>query len=114
MTATLTFEVGDRFLAAAEEWGERRMQDREAAVETKAEQALLEIEHLASGGTAVSFSVDGREITHEPSDELAALLAEHAEATGLDEATLLKLHVDLFARAFLQDDASRPPNAPPR
>lgn len=113
---SLEFEVGDRFLAAAEEWGERRLTDTEDALETKAEQALLEIEHLVSGAYEVEFEVDGRTVVHEPTDELELFLAEQADETGLDEGTLLKLHVDLFARAFLEEarDEERPPDAPPR
>nr|WP_254270031.1 hypothetical protein [Halorussus aquaticus] len=110
---TVAFTVGDRFVEAAEEWGDNRMMDREDAVETKAEQALLEVEHLASGATDVSFEVEGRTVRHEASDELAALLAEQADETGLDESELLRLHVDLFSGAFREDDAVRPPNAPP-
>jgi len=113
---SLEFDVGDRFLAAAEEWAERRMTDTEDALESKAEQALLEIEHLVSGAYEVEFEVDGRTVVHHPTDELEAFLAEQAAETGLDESTLLKLHVDLFARAFLEEaeDETRPPDAPPR
>ncbi|NEU56990.1 hypothetical protein [Halorussus sp. MSC15.2] len=110
---TVEFTVGDRFVEAAEEWGDNRMMDREDAVETKAEQALLEVEHLVSGATDVSFDVEGRTVRHEASDELAALLAEQSAETGLDESELLRLHVDLFSGAFREDDAVRPPNAPP-
>jgi hypothetical protein len=104
----------DRFVAAAEEWGEARLEDRETALETKAEQALLEIEYLVSGRTEVSFDVDadaGR-IDYAPSDELSTLLSAQADDTGLDESTILRLHVDLFVGAFPGDD-DRPPNAPP-
>lgn len=109
---TLSFTVGERFFAAAEEWGDARLMESDEALSVKAEQALLEIEHLVSGATEVEFAVDGRTVHHEPSDDLAAFLATQAEETGLDEERLLKLHVDLFARAFLDED-SRPPNAPP-
>lgn len=109
---TLSFEADDRFVEAAAEWGEQWMQDEDEALETKAEQALLEIEHLASNAHEVEFRVEGRTIHHEPSDGLSELLARQAEETGLDESTLLKLHADLFTRAFL-DDGERPPNAPP-
>ena len=112
LVLTLSFQVGERFLAAAEEWADARLMDSEEALSVKAEQALLEIEHLVSGATEVEFAVDGRTVHHEPSDDLAAFLAAQAEETGLSEERLLKLHVDLFARAFLDDD-SRPPNAPP-
>ncbi|WP_240147495.1 hypothetical protein [Halorussus rarus] len=87
--------------------------DREDALETKVEQALLEVEHLVSGATEVEFEVEGLTVRHEASDELAALLAGQAEETGLDESELLGLHVDLFSGAFREDDAVRPPNAPP-
>jgi hypothetical protein len=87
--------------------------DRDEAVETKAEQALLEIEHLVSGATEVAFDVEDLTVRHEPSDELADLLAEQAEETGLSESAVLKLHVELFSGAFRDDDAVRPPNAPP-
>lgn len=110
---TLAFEVGDRFAEAAEEWGSRHLMDCDEAIETKAEQALLEIEHLASGATEIEFEVEGRTVRHEPSDDLAELLAEQAAETGLSEQYLLKLHVDLFSGAFRDDDAVRPPNAPP-
>ena len=110
---TLAFEVGDRFVEAAEEWGGDRLMDADDAIETKAEQALLEIEHLVSGATEVEFEVDGRTIRHEPSDELAELLAAQADETGLSETELLRLHVDLFSGAFREDDTVRPPNAPP-
>ena len=89
------------------------MIDREDAVETKVEQALLEVEHLVSGATEVTFEVEDRTVRHEASDELAELLAAQAEETGLDESELLRLHVDLFSGAFRDDDAVRPPNAPP-
>ncbi|MFB6206774.1 MAG: hypothetical protein ABEJ05_09655 [Haloglomus sp.] len=112
---SLSFEVGDRFLAAAEQWAESRMTDTEDALETKVEQALLEVEHLVSGAYEVEFSVDGRTVTHEPTDDLAAFLSRQAEATELDESTVLKLHVDLFADAFLEEagEEERPPNAAP-
>lgn len=110
---TLAFEVGDRFVEAAEEWGDNRLMDRDEAIETKAEQALLEVEHLASHATEVEFEVEGRTVRHEPSDELVDLLAAQADETGLPESELLGLHVDLFSGAFRDDDAVRPPNAPP-
>lgn len=111
---SLTFDVDDRLLAAAEQWAEARMTDLDDALETKVEQALLEIEHLVSDAHEVAFEVDGRTVTHEPSEELAALLARQAERTGLDESAVLKLHVDLFADAFQReaDAAERPPDAP--
>lgn len=87
--------------------------DTEEALETKAEQALLEIEHLVSGAHEVGFEVDGRTVRLDPSDELETYLERQAESKGLDEATVLELYVDLFARVFL-DDEERPPNAPPK
>jgi hypothetical protein len=110
---TLSIRASDRIVSAAEEWAEARMTDRETAIETKAEQALLEIEHLVSDATEVEFSVDGRTIHHEPSDELRAFLDAQAEETGLQPDTILKLHIDLFARVFLDEGDTRPPNAPP-
>jgi hypothetical protein len=63
----------------------------------------------------VSFEVDAEagELHYAPSDPLADRLAEQAAETELDEATLLRLHVDLFVGAFTSDDDERPPNAPP-
>lgn len=82
--------------------------DEEEAIETKAEQALLEIEHLVSGATDVEFTVEGDVIRHEPSDELERFLKRQAAESGLDPEELLRLHVDLFARVFLEDDTSQP------
>lgn len=110
---TLSFEPDERFLAAADEWADVRMMEREEALEAKAEQALLEIEHLVSGATEVEFAVDGTTIHHEPSDDLARFLEAQARDTGVEERILLKLHVDLFARVFLDEGETRPPNAPP-
>jgi hypothetical protein len=111
---SLTIHLTERFVAAADEWAEARLEERETAIETKAEQALLEIEYLVSGRTEVTFDVDAEagRIDYVPSDELSALLSAQADDTGLDEATLLRLHVDLFVGAFPGDD-DRPPNAPP-
>ncbi|WP_101298266.1 hypothetical protein [Halegenticoccus soli] len=111
---TIAVDVDDRFLDAVGEFADARMMDEEEALAVKAEQALLEIEHLVSGATEVAFSVDGRTIRHEPSDELRAFLGAQAAETGLGEDELLKLHVDLFARTFLDDDTVRPSNAPPK
>lgn len=110
---TLTFEVDDRFVDAADEWGDARLMKPEDALRVKVEQALLEIEHLVSGATEVEFEVDGRTVRHAPSDDLVAFLDRQADETGLDTSAVLKLHVDLFARVFLDGDTSRPPNAPP-
>lgn len=113
LTDTIAFDVDERFQAAAEEWGEARLMEFEDAMESKVEQALLEIEHLVSGATSVAFDVDGTTVRHHPSDDLAAFLADQAAETGLDESAVLKLHVDLFARVFLEEETERPPNAPP-
>jgi len=112
---SLEFTVNDRFLAAAEDWSEQRMTDTEDALETKVEQSLLEIEHLVSDAYEVDFEVDGRTVVHEPTDELAAFLDSQTEGTDLDESELLKLHVDLFASAFLEEveGEERPPDAAP-
>lgn len=111
----LTFEVSDRLYGAAEEWGERRLEDIDDALETKVEQALIEIEHLVSQSHDVEFGVDGREISYDPTEKLSALLARQADELGADESAVLKAHVDLYANAFLDDveDEQRPPDAPP-
>lgn len=111
---TITFEPSERFRDAAVEWGESRLMDPEAALKEKAEQAFLEIEHLVSGATSVDVQVEDGTISHEPSAELTAFLDAQAAETGLDPSRVLKLHVDLYARAYLDDDAVRPPNAPPK
>ena len=98
---TLAFEVSDRLYAAAEEWADRRLEDIDEAMETKVEQALLEVEHLVSQSHDVAFEVDGREVRYEPTAELAALLRRQAEESGIDESAVLKMHVDLYANAFL-------------
>jgi hypothetical protein len=113
LTDPIVFEVDERFRTAAEEWSEARLMDFEDAMAAKAEQALLEIEHLVADATEVEFEVDGQTITHHPSEEVAAFLAAQADETGLDESQVLKLHVDLFARVFLDDGIERPSNAPP-
>lgn len=112
---SLTFEVGDRLHEAAEAWAESRMTDTDEALETKVEQALLEVEHLVSGAYEVEFTVDGRTVTYEPTDALLTFLQTQTAGTDLDESALLKRHVDLFANAFLEDAEAeaRPPNAPP-
>ncbi|WP_336036921.1 hypothetical protein [Halobacterium yunchengense] len=110
----MEFEASDRLLAAADEWADKRMTDREDALETKVEQALLEVEHLVSGRQAVDFGVDGTTVTFEPSDDLAAFLDEQAADVDVDPATVLAMHADLFATVFLDNyDDERPPNAPP-
>lgn len=113
---SLTFEVGDRFMAAAEEWGESRLMEIEDALETKVEQALLEIEHLVSGAYEVEFEVDGHTVTYEPTEDLEAFLEKQSAGTDLDPSDVLEMHVNLFANAFLEEaeNEQRPPNAPPR
>lgn len=96
--------VSERFAAAADEWGDRRLLDDEAAIEAKAEQALLEIEHLVGGHEGVEFAVADGTIRYEPSAELSAFLDDQADRAGIDRATVLELYVDLFARVFLDDD----------
>lgn len=96
-------EPSDRFLAAANEWGERRMLDEEEAIRAKAEQALLEIEHLVSGRTEVEFTVEDGMVRYEPSERLAGFLDEQAAVAGIDRTTALELYVNLFARAFLDE-----------
>jgi hypothetical protein len=111
---TVSFELSERFMAAAAEWGEIRLMDRQEALEAKVEQALLEIEHLISGATAVEFTVEDDVVYHEPTEELTAFLDAQASETGTEETVLLRSYVDLFARTFLDEDSSRPPNAPPQ
>ncbi|MCD2202426.1 hypothetical protein [Halobacterium sp. KA-6] len=111
----MQFEASDRLVAAADEWAEKRMSDREDALETKVEQALLEVEHLVSGEQDVDFDVDERTVTYEPTDELAAFLDQQAESVGVDPEDVLSMYADLFATVFLDnyDQEERPPNAPP-
>lgn len=111
----MQFEASDRLVAAADEWAERRMTDREDALETKVEQALLEVEHLVSGEQDVEFDVEETTVTYEPTEELAAFLEQQAERAGTEPAAVLSMHTDLFATVFLDNyaDEERPPNAPP-
>ncbi|QLG61402.1 hypothetical protein [Halorarum salinum] len=111
----LSFPVSDRLAAAADEWADQRMMEEEEALEVKLEQALLEIEHLVSGATEVTFELeDGGELVRfAPSDDLEAFLASQAGSADLAPERLLALHVDLFASVFLEGDDERPPNAPP-
>lgn len=106
--------MSERFLDAADEWAEARLEDRDTAIETKVEQALLEIEYLVTGATEITFDVDAEagEIQYTPSADLAELLSKQAAETGLDESDILRLHFDLFVGAFSDND-DRPPNAPP-
>ncbi|TYL38133.1 hypothetical protein CV102_13075 [Natronococcus pandeyae] len=110
----LTVELSDRFLEAAARWGESRVMTESAAVEAKVEQALLEIEHLVSGAVDVEFELGEEETTvyYEPSDGLAAFLEAQGAETGLEPGRVLKLHVELFARAFLDEDTQRPDDRP--
>lgn len=113
---TLEFEASDRLLAAAEEWGEQRMEDTEDALESKVEQSLLEVENLVSGAQDVDFEVENGVVRHEPSDALGTFLADQTEDTDLTPAALLSKHVDLFATVFIDnygDEQGRPSNAPP-
>jgi hypothetical protein len=114
---TLAFEVDDRFYEAAAEWADRRMQDTEEALETKVEQSLMEIEFLIAEIQTVEldFEVDDREIGYEPTAELSEFLSRQAAGTDLDESDVLKMHVDLFANAFLDEikDDQWPADAPP-
>lgn len=98
-----SIEIGlsERFERAADEWGDRRMMDDEDAMETKVEQALLEVEHLVSGRTEVEFALEGRVVRYEPSEELSSFLTDQADRVGIDPSAVLELHVELFARAFL-------------
>lgn len=111
----LTFPVSDRLAEAAGVWADQRMMEDEEALEVKLEQALLEIEHLVSGATDVTFELedDGERVRFAPSDDLEAFLAEQSDAADLAPERLLALHVDLFASVFLEDDDERPSNAPP-
>ena len=111
----LTVEIGDRLVDAAAEWADQRMLEDEEALEQKLEQALLEVEHLASGTTEMEFEVDGRTLHYAPSDELDELLEEQAERVGAEPSTVLELHLELFARTFLPEDSIQPgagPGAP--
>ncbi|QSW99293.1 hypothetical protein [Haloterrigena alkaliphila] len=100
----LTVPVSDRFREAAIEWGDSRLMDENDALESKAEQALLEIEHLVADATEVEFAVEDGEIHHQPSDDLEAFLDRQADAYGLEPADVLAMHVDLFARVFLEGE----------
>lgn len=110
---TLVVEASDRLVAAADDWAEARMIERDEALRAKAEQALLEVEHLVADETTVDLDIDGRTISYDPSPEVESFLADRAEVAGIDAETLLWLYVELFANVFSDDDAQRPPNAPP-
>jgi hypothetical protein len=102
---TLSVRIGDRLDAAAAEWAETRMQEPDEALEQKLEQALLEVEHLASGTTEIEFELEDGTLRYEPSEELSALLTAQADRVDSDRATVLELHLELFARTFLPDDS---------
>ncbi|MBP1987181.1 hypothetical protein [Halolamina salifodinae] len=111
----LEVSIGDRLVDAAAEWADQRMLDEDDALEQKLEQALLEVEHLASGTTELEFELDDRTLQYAPSDELDELLEEQAERIDGDPAAVLELHLELFARTFLPDDTVQPgagPGAP--
>jgi hypothetical protein len=112
----LAVEIGDRLADAAAEWAETRMQDADEALEQKLEQALLEVEHLVSGTTELEFEIEGGDtLRYEPSEELCTLLEQQAERVDSDPATVLGLHLELFARTFLPEDSIQPgagPGAP--
>ncbi|MXR39951.1 hypothetical protein GRX01_01060 [Halobaculum sp. WSA2] len=111
----VSFEPSDRLLEAAGEWADQRMMEDDRALEVKVEQALLEIEHLVSGATEVTFELEdgGERVRFSPSDDLETFLERQSEESGLPVERLLRLHVDLFSNVFLDEDAERPPNAPP-
>lgn len=111
---TIAFELSDRFTDAAADWGDARLMDDAEAIEVKVEQALLEIEHLVSGAHEVDFTVEGSTVHHEPTAALESFLETQASETGVAEHVLLRSYADLFARVFLDEDVSRPSNAPPR
>lgn len=110
MSDPIEVPLSDRFRQAADQWAEERVMTEEAALEAKAEQALLEIEHLATGADEVDFELDddGEFVRYEPSGDLLAFLDAQAEATGVDRETVVRLHVDLFAGAFLESDTVAP------
>jgi len=109
---TVTFDASDRLVEGAEEWGEKRMMDTEDALESKVEQALLEIENVVANEFDVAFSIDGRTVHYEPSKEVASFFDAQAAEYDLSVADVARMHVDLYSRVFLHDDEERPPNAP--
>lgn len=109
---TLTFEASDRLVEGAEEWGEKRMMDTEDALESKVEQALLEIENVLANEFDVAFELDGRTVHYEPADEVASFVDAQAEEYDLPREDVVRMHVDLYSRVFLHSDEERPPNAP--
>lgn len=113
MSEVIEVTPTDRFLEAVEEWAESRMMERADALETKAEQALLEIEHLVAEAHDVEFAVDGDTIRYEPSDAVYRFLVERAEEADIDVETVTTLYINLYANAYLDSDTMRPSNAPP-
>lgn len=105
--------VSDRIREAADEWSETRLAEGERALETKVEQALLEVEHLASGATDVAFELSDGDVVYEPSPELGRLLDEQAAAADVSPATVLGFHLDLCARVYLDDEEGSPDAHPP-
>jgi hypothetical protein len=110
---TLRVEASERLLAAADDWAEARMKEREEALRVKAEQALLEVEHLVAGEMEVDLTVDDGVISYEPSADAESFLADQAANAGIDPETVVELYIELFADVFSDDDVTRPPNAPP-
>ncbi|MDZ5810620.1 hypothetical protein U4E84_04575 [Halorubrum sp. AD140] len=108
MSGPVEIPLSERFRRGADRWAEERVMAEDAALEAKAEQALLEIEHLATGAETVEFDVDEGAIRYEPSPELSAFLDAQADETGVDRETVLLLYVDLFAGAFLSEDSVVP------
>lgn len=104
----MRIELSDSFHEAAEQWAEERVMDERAALEAKAEQAVLEIEHLVANAHEVEYEIDDGDLVYEPSADLAAFLDEQAETSGVDPETVLAMYVDLFAGAFLSDDTRTP------
>lgn len=101
-------QLSERFHEAAEQWADERVMTDEAALDAKAEQSLLEIEHLVASKQSVDYELDGDELTYDPSDKLYAFLSEQAEDAGIDPERVLSMYVDLFAGAFLSDDSVTP------
>lgn len=110
MSEPIEIPLSERFQRAADKWAEERVMAEDAALEAKAEQALLEIEHLATGAEEVDFEIDEDEsvVRYEPSADLLAFLDAQSEETGVDRETVLRLYVDLFAGAFLSEDTVTP------
>lgn len=108
MSEAIEVPLSGRFQRAADQWAEERVMAEDAALEAKAEQALLEIEHLATGTEEVDFDIEADTIRYRPSDSLLAFLDAQVEETGVDRETVLRLYVDLFAGAFLSEDTVTP------